>query len=206
VKSDHGKVPWKHRADHASAISPDGNWLFIYAGQHRDDKTGNWFRLKDTWRVALPRARPNAWQEIGSLNAARSSVPVVATSSGWLLALGGHFVTDDEKMETSQEDREGMIEHHRKGNFKVYNDILAMDMTNGGKHGWKVVEENAPWPARDDFGAVMIKSGAMILFGGGTVYGGGGYLNDVWMLLNAAVALKLPVKPVSHYGHDLDEL
>jgi len=206
VKSDHGNVPWKSRADHASAISPDGNWLFVYGGQHLDENTQNWFRLKDTWRVQLPAARPKAWKEIGPLPSARSSSPVLTTPSGWLLALGGHSVPDDEHLTGGQESSGDMIDHHRAGNFTAFNDIVGMDMTNGGKDGWKVLEEKAPWPARDDCAAVIIKSGALIMFGGGTTYNGSGHLKDVWMLTNAAATLNLPVKPVMHHGHDSDEL
>jgi len=187
VKSQHGEAPWRHRADHATAISPDGQWLLLYSGQHRDEKTGHWTRLADTWRVPLPEAKASAWEQLGDLNGARSSVPVVHLPSGWLLALGGHWVPDDEEIK-GQED---IVEHHRKGHFHVYNDVLALDLQTGGKHGWRVVEPNAPWPSRDDCAGLGMQDGSALIFGGGTLYGGGGYLRDVWRLPDAAAAYNL---------------
>lgn len=195
VKSDHGQAPWLHRADHATAITPDGKWLILYSGQHRDDKTGQWSRLKDTWRVPLPDARPGEWEQLGDLNAARSSVPVVILPSGWLLALGGHWVPEDEPLQAKQEDIEGMLDHHRKTTFHTYNDVLAIDLKLGGKGGWKVVEASAPWTARDDCAGGALADGSMIVFGGGTLYGGGGYLRDVWRLPDPASFYKLSSTP-----------
>lgn len=193
VRSEHGEAPWRHRADHATAVSPDGAWLFLYAGQHRDDKTGHWFRLKDTWRVPLlGEAKAAEWQQLGDLNAARSSVPVLVLPTGFLLSLGGHFVPDDEELKTQQSDVQGMIDHHRAGKFQVHNDVLALDLRGDGcLSGWRVVEQRAPWPARDDCAAAVGKDGAVLLFGGGTLYGGGGYLQDVWRLPAAATAYSL---------------
>mmetsp|Transcript_75434 Transcript_75434/g.191433 ORF Transcript_75434/g.191433 Transcript_75434/m.191433 type:complete len:413 (+) Transcript_75434:92-1330(+) len=216
VKSEHGEAPWRHRADHATALSSDGGWLFLFAGQHRDEKTGRWSRLQDTWRVALPAARASDWQQLGDLNAARSSVPVLVLPSGWLLALGGHHVPDDEELKVPQEDIEGILDHHRKGAFSVYNDVLALDLRpNSGassfsesvaKHStWSVVEPNAPWPARDDCAAAVGADGSLLLFGGGTIYGGGGYLHDFWRLPSAAAAyaLRAPESSGAERGSDL---
>mmetsp|Transcript_32111 Transcript_32111/g.73446 ORF Transcript_32111/g.73446 Transcript_32111/m.73446 type:complete len:402 (+) Transcript_32111:102-1307(+) len=191
----HGIAPWKHRADHATAISPDGRWLFLYAGQHRDAKSGHWWRLQDTWRIEISSvADPSAWLQLSDLNAARSSVPVLMLPSGWLLALGGHFIPDDEeigstlptKEKPSTEAREAIIEHHRKSAWHVHNDVLALNTNNGGINGWQVLEADAPWPARDDAAAVYAKDGSLLIFGGGTLYGGGGYLRDVWKLASVA--------------------
>mmetsp|Transcript_80345 Transcript_80345/g.247747 ORF Transcript_80345/g.247747 Transcript_80345/m.247747 type:complete len:393 (-) Transcript_80345:66-1244(-) len=197
VKSDHGQAPWKHRADHATAISPDGKWLILYAGQHRDEKTGHWMRLKDTWRVSLPDAKPGDWEQLGDLNAARSSVPVAILPSGWLLSLGGHWVPEDEELKAKQEDTEAMIDHHRKMTFHTYNDVLALDLKNGGKDGWKVVEDNAPWEPRDDCAGGVLTDGSLIIFGGGTLYGGGGYLQDVWRLPDPTTFYRLGGSPPS---------
>uniref|UniRef100_A0A7S2PPB0 Uncharacterized protein n=1 Tax=Zooxanthella nutricula TaxID=1333877 RepID=A0A7S2PPB0_9DINO len=186
VAAHHGEVPWKHRADHASAIPSSGAWMYLYSGQHRDEKTGHWFRLKDMWRVALPRAKLEDWHQLGDLNAARSSVPVLVLPSGWLLALGGHFVADDEEIKAKgQEDVAGMIDHHRQKDFKAYNDVLALHVDEPTATTWHVVEEDAPWPARDDCAAAVVGD-SVLLFGGGTVYGGGGYLGDVWRLPSAS--------------------
>lgn len=195
VKSDHAQVPWLHRADHATAISPNGEWLLLFAGQHRDAKTGKWSRLKDTWRVKLPEASAQSWKEIGGLHAqkvlsgARSSVPVLILNSGWLLILAGHVTPDLEDLKVKQEDTAGMVDHHAKTDFQTYNDIQALDLKDGGEGGWRIVEADAPWAPRDDCAAAVSK-GALLLFGGGTLYGGGGYLRDVWKLPNAA----------EHYG------
>jgi len=192
--SGDGKAPWKSRADHATAISPDGHWLYLYAGQHLDRTTKKWFRLADTWRVPLPAAGVQDWQELGEINAPRSSVPTLLLPTGWLLAMGGHFVPDDQVLEAKQSDTEGMIDHHRKATFKVYNDVSAMNLADATPK-WQVVEPNAPWTARDDFAATVTKDGAVLLFGGGTLYGGGGYLHDVWRLPEAAKAYGLAAGP-----------
>jgi len=192
TKSEHGEVPWRHRADHCTAISPDGSWLFLYAGQHRELKTGNWFRLADTWKVPLPLARASAWTQIGDLDGARSSSPVLILPSGWLLAVGGHFVSDDEVLGTKQEDIDGMKKHHADSKtFKVYNDVQALDLTKGGEGGWHQVERDAPWVGRDDMAAAVTKKGSVLLFGGGRIYGGGGYLQDVWKLPDAGKSYSL---------------
>lgn len=193
VKSHHGEAPWKHRADHATALSPDGRWLFVYGGQHLENHTQRWSRLKDTWRVSLPEARVTDWQQLGDLNVARSSVPVLLLPSGWLLALGGHFVPDDEKLKVPQSDSQGMIQHHRTKEFRVHNDVLALDLRSDSSPlaGWRVVEPKAPWPARDDCAGVVTREGGVVIFGGGTLYGGGGYLKDVWYLPDPAKYYRL---------------
>lgn len=185
VMSKHGEVPWKHRADHEAAISPDGQWLFIFAGQHRDENTGDWVRLKDTWKVSLPGAKPSEWTRLGDLNEARSSTRGILLPSGWLVALGGHWVPD---MDNPGNDpaAEKVIEHHRKQNFRTYNDVLALNLRSGGAEGWKQVEADAVWPSRDDCAGAVTADGGVAIFGGGTLYGGGGYLRDVWILPNAS--------------------
>mmetsp|Transcript_19687 Transcript_19687/g.46133 ORF Transcript_19687/g.46133 Transcript_19687/m.46133 type:complete len:256 (-) Transcript_19687:178-945(-) len=247
-KSKHGEAPWRHRADHASVITPDGQWLIIFAGQYRNEKTGHWWRLQDTWRVSLPDARPADWQQLGDMTGSRSSVPVILLPSGWLLILGGHHIQDDEDLKVKQEDVEGMIEHHRSMAFHTYNDVQAMDLRNGGKDGWKTVEPDARWPARDDpcsrrqrkkrkwllrkasrhrhrflpaiaipcsgrlrllvnsgddAAATCLADGSVIIFGGGTLYGGGGYLRDVWRLPDPVKAYGLDVKPNVGAGDEL---
>lgn len=197
VKSNNGDAPWLTRADHATVISSDGTWLFLYGGQHEEGNGRYWSRLKDTWRVPLPGAHQSEWTQIGDLNAARSSVPVVITPTGWVISLGGHFTPEDEQIEVEQEDSEGMKEHHRKTFFKTYNDVLALDLTSGGENGWRVLEPNPPWPARDDCAAAL-SGGALLIFGGGTLYGGGGYLQDVWKLPDVATAYDLPSAAARH--------
>lgn len=192
VKSKHGEAPWRHRADHATAISPDGKWLYVYAGQHRDERTQHWFRLEDTWRVSLPDARATDWQRLPDLQGARSSVPVLILPTGFLLALGGHYVPGDEELKVKQEDLEGMKDHHENNEFKVYNDVLALDLRGDNSlSGWRVVEEHAPWPARDDCAASVSRKGDVLLFGGGTLYGGGGYLHDTWRMPDASTSYGL---------------
>merc|ERR1719231_530045 len=164
VKSGDGEVPWDTRADHATVISSDGAWLFLYGGQHEKDGGKRWWRLRDTWRVPLPSAQPSEWKQIGDLNAARSSVPVVVLPTGWVIALGGHFTQDDEQLEAKQDDAEGMKDHHRKAEFKVFNDVLALDLASGGDKGRQVVEPHSPWPARDDCAAAL-SGGDLLIFG-----------------------------------------
>lgn len=182
--SKHGLVPWKHRADHEAAISPDGDWLFIFAGQHRDAKTGDWSRLQDTWRLPLANPSASQWTQLGDLNAPRSSARAILLPSGWLVTLGGHWVPDSDNLNDKGKEEE-IVEHHLKQEFRVYNDILAMNLNTGGAEGWKEVDADAVWPARDDCAGALTPGGGIAIFGGGTVYGGGGYLRDVWMLRDA---------------------
>merc|ERR1712187_340684 len=100
-------------------------------------------------------------------------------------------VPDDEKISAMQLDREGMKDHHLKTNFKVYNDVQALDIAAGGKGGWKTIEAEASWPKRDDMANVVSSNGSLLLFGGGTKYGGGGYLKDVVMLPDPVETFKL---------------
>lgn len=185
VKSKNKEPPWPTRADHASAISPDGKWLVIFGGQHEEGGGKHWTRLKDTWRVQLPSALPSQWERLGDLTEARSSPALAVLSTGWLVTLGGHWTPETELLEAAQEDVESMQKHHENTSFHVYNDVLALDLLGGGT-AWTVLEKDAPWPGRDDCAASVASNGALVLFGGGTLYGGGGYHQDVWMLEDAA--------------------
>jgi len=187
-KSEHGAVPWDSRADHASAISPDGLWLVIFGGQHASDGGSRWTRLKDTWRVPLPGGRHSEWEQLGDLSGARSSPCTMVLSTGWLITFGGHWTPETELLEATQSDVEGMKKHHEKTEFKIYKDVLAFDLRGVGEKAkeWKVLETKAAWPARDDAAAAVTSDGTIIMFGGGTMYGGGGYHQDVWKLENAS--------------------
>lgn len=185
LKSKHGLVPWLHRADHEAAISPDGKWLIIFAGQHRDAKTGDWQRLKDTWRVPLANAASDQWTQLGDLNEPRSSTRGIVLPSGWLVTLGGHWVPDTDNVDKASS-RQEIIDHHLAQQLRTYNDVLAMNLNTGGEGGWKVVDANAAWPQRDDCAGVLTPGGGVAIFGGGTIYGGGGYLRDVWVLPDAS--------------------
>merc|ERR1712232_1446716 len=100
--------------------------------------------------------------------------------------MGGHWTPETEVLEASQSDVEGTEKHHEQVEFLTYNDVLGLDMTNGGIKGWQVLEAKAPWPARDDAASVSTIDGSLLIFGGGTLYGGGGYHRDVWRLADAA--------------------
>jgi len=112
VKSEDGHAPWDRRADHASAISHDGAWLFIFGGQHEKEGGRYWTRLSDTWRVPLPSAHASEWQRLGDVAAPRSSPSVMTLPTGWLITLGGHWTPDMETLQTVQSDEEGMKKHH----------------------------------------------------------------------------------------------
>jgi len=191
IKSQSGDAPWPTRADHATAISPDGRWLYLFGGQHAEDGGRIWNRLKDTWRVTLPGGHASEWEQIGDLVEARSSPALMVMPTGWLVTLGGHWTPDGEVIDTEQADVEGINKHHESTPFRVYNDVLGIDLLGGGT-AWKVLEESAPWPARDDCAACVTRDGTILIFGGGTLYGGGGYHQDVWRLHGAAGAYGLP--------------
>lgn len=204
MKSENKVVPWKTRADHAAAVSPDGRWLLIFGGQHAGEG-GNWNRLQDTWRVSLPEAHPSNWVQLGDLAAARSSPSCMTLSTGWVLTLGGHYTPDTETVEVRQDDVEGMKTHHDKTEFKTYNDVLALDLSGGGTM-WKTMETVAPWPARDDAAASMSADGSLLIFGGGRSYGGGNYLQDVWRLANVSEKYGLFASPAVSSSAQRNEL
>eukprot|EP00933_Yihiella_yeosuensis_P023164 TRINITY_DN18085_c0_g1_i1.p1 TRINITY_DN18085_c0_g1~~TRINITY_DN18085_c0_g1_i1.p1 ORF type:complete len:393 (+),score=70.89 TRINITY_DN18085_c0_g1_i1:102-1280(+) len=187
--SEDGVAPFPSRADHNSAISPDGSWLYIFGGQHEEGGGKFWTRLKDTWRVPLPDASSDAWEQVGDLAAARSSPAMALLPTGWLITLGGHWTPDLEELKTKQSDVDGMQEHHEATEFQTYNDVLALDIASGAKE-WKTLEKVAIWPGRDDCAATLGRDGSLYIFGGGTLYGGGGYHHDTWRLRN----------PVEVYG------
>eukprot|EP00931_Biecheleriopsis_adriatica_P009761 TRINITY_DN110836_c0_g1_i1.p1 TRINITY_DN110836_c0_g1~~TRINITY_DN110836_c0_g1_i1.p1 ORF type:complete len:409 (-),score=77.71 TRINITY_DN110836_c0_g1_i1:147-1319(-) len=197
VKSKHGEAPWDSRADHATAISPDGKWLVMFGGQHAKDGGRFWNRCKDTWRVPLPSAKASEWEQIGDLPAARSSPAVFVLHTGWLMTIGGHWTPDKELLAAKQEDREGMEKHHEETRFDTYNDVVALDLNTASKT-WRLLEKQAPWPSRDDCAAGVSSDGTILIFGGGTLYGGGGYHQDVWRLNGAAEKYKL----AKHGGGD----
>jgi len=184
LKSEHGEPPWDSRADHATAISSDGNWLVLFGGQHADGGGRFWNRCKDTWIVPLPDAKPSEWEQIGDLPAARSSPSVLVLDAGWLITLGGHWTPDNEILETGQGDEYEIDKHHEETPFRTYNDVVALDLNKPSKT-WKVLESLAPWPNRDDAAACVAKDGTILIFGGGSLYGGGGYYQDVWRLEDA---------------------
>lgn len=189
--SKNGEPPWDSRADHATAISPDGQWLVLFGGQHAKDGGRFWMRCKDTWRVSLPSAKTGEWERLGDLAAARSSPSVMMLPTGWLITLGGHWTPETEQLDSQQEDVEGMQKHHEETEFKTYNDVLGLDL-NAGSKTWKVLETRAAWPSRDDAAAQVSSDGTILIFGGGTLYGGGGYHQDVWRLEAAAQKYGLP--------------
>eukprot|EP00490_Sorites_sp_Unknown_P019963 CAMPEP_0114695680 /NCGR_PEP_ID=MMETSP0191-20121206/71656_1 /TAXON_ID=126664 /ORGANISM="Sorites sp." /LENGTH=193 /DNA_ID=CAMNT_0001992277 /DNA_START=29 /DNA_END=610 /DNA_ORIENTATION=- len=185
MKSPHGAAPWDSRADHATAISPDGQWLVMFGGQSAKEGGRKWKRCEDTWRVKLEGYTVSAWHRIGDLPAARSS-PV----SGWLLTMGGHWTPPTETLKAKTEDTDGMKAHHEETEFKAYNDVVGLDL-NSLSDKWKVLEASAPWPARDDEAVSVTRDDTILIFGGGTLYGGGGYHQDVWRLPKASEAYKL---------------
>jgi len=190
MKSPHGAAPWESRADHATAISPDGQWLVMFGGQSAKNGGRQWKRCEDTWRVKLEGYTVSGWERIGDLPAARSSPGVMVLPSGWLLTMGGHWTPPTEVLEAKQDDRKGMEEHHEATEFKSYNDVVALDLNSMSKT-WKVLETEAPWPSRDDEAVSVTKDDTILIFGGGTMYGGGGYHQDVWRLEKASRAYKL---------------
>jgi len=181
TKSKNGDVPWPRRADHAAAISPDGTWLLIFGGQHEEGGGAHWTWLQDSWRVPLRDAIPSKWEQLGDLAGARSSLSCMVLPTGWVITLGGSWTPETELLEVPQTDVEGMKEHHKKTPFKTYNDVLALDLA-GGATTWKEIETEAPWLARDDAAATVSADDTVVIFGGGRVYGGGSYLQDVWKL------------------------
>jgi hypothetical protein len=185
LKSKNHECQWPRRADHASAISPDGKWLIVFGGQHEENGGQQWSRLADTWRVELPAYDSKNWKQLGDLREARSSPAVALLSTGWIVTVGGHYIHDNELLEADQSDVQGMQDHHEKTPFWAYNDVLALDLLGGGEE-WKTLETEAAWPKRDDCAATVSKDGSLMLFGGGTLYGGGNYHRDVWKLDNAA--------------------
>lgn len=194
-KSETHQVAWQTRANHATAISPDGQWLFVFGGQHRASGTGIWSRIGDAWRVRLPEASTSAWEEIGGLQSGRASPPAVYLPNGWLLTAGGHWVREHVMAPPDQPDEIKKIHDAlHETSLKTLNDVHVLDMKNGGEDGWKLVEDPAPWIDRDDQAAVAAKGNVMI-FGGGRKYGGGGYLQDVWRLPNVLAAYKLEGGP-----------
>eukprot|EP00929_Paragymnodinium_shiwhaense_P053185 TRINITY_DN26624_c0_g1_i1.p1 TRINITY_DN26624_c0_g1~~TRINITY_DN26624_c0_g1_i1.p1 ORF type:complete len:363 (+),score=39.72 TRINITY_DN26624_c0_g1_i1:423-1511(+) len=193
-------APWPTRADHASAISPDGRWLFIFGGQHAKNSGTHWERLKDTWRVKLPQAAATEWEKIGDLSSPRSSPAWAMLPSGWLITLGGHVTPQGEQLNAAIEDKEAVQSHHDETFFKPMGDMHALNLNSGGKDGWRLLESKAPWPARDDCAAAVTRgSGTLVLFAGGTLYGGGGYHSDVWKIDNVSdkYGLGRDVSPMS---------
>lgn len=198
TKSKNGDPAWRTRADHATAISPDGRWLIMFGGQHTPDGGRHWYRLTDTWKVPLPSGLTSEWEQLGDLASARSSPSLLVLHTGWVVTVGGHWTPDMELLTASQENESGMKAHHEATEFRVYNDVLALDLAGGAKE-WRVVESEAPWPARDDAAACVSSGGDALLFGGGTLYGGGGYLQDVWRLPDVALKYAL----MRHAGDEL---
>ncbi|CAJ1364979.1 unnamed protein product [Effrenium voratum] len=191
VKSKEGEAPWDSRADHATAISPDGAWLVMFGGQHAKDQGRQWKRCEDTWRVPLPSGLASEWQRIGDLPSARSSPGVMVLRSGWLITLGGHWTPPTEKINAkNQADREAMEKHHEETEFKSYNDVVALDLNTASK-AWTILEKEAPWPSRDDVAVGVTVDDTILIFGGGTMYGGGGYHQDVWRLEKASQRYRL---------------
>lgn len=190
MKSPHGSAPWDSRADHATAISPDGQWLVMFGGQSATDGGRHWKRCEDTWRVKLQGYTVSGWHRIGNLPAARSSPGVLVLPSGWLLTMGGHWTPPSETLTAKTEDRKGMEEHHEATEFLTYNDVVGLDL-NSVSDKWKVLETKAPWPSRDDEAVSVTRDDTILIFGGGTLYGGGGYHQDVWRLPKASQVYKL---------------
>lgn len=190
MKSPHGSAPWDSRADHATAISPDGQWLVMFGGQSAKDGGRQWKRCEDTWRVKLQGYTVSGWHRIGNLPAARSSPGVLVLPSGWLLTMGGHWTPPSETLTAKTEDRKGMEEHHEATEFLTYNDVVGLDL-NSISDKWKVLESKAPWPSRDDEAVSVTRDDTILIFGGGTLYGGGGYHQDVWRLPKASQVYKL---------------
>lgn len=192
MKSKNEDAPWDTRADHGSAISPDGKWLFIFGGQHCKDSGRYWERKGDTWKIALEDCsgpdgcHPSSWKQLGDLTAPRSSPAMMVMPTGWLLTLGGHWTPETEELGEAEKEAEGLKKHHEETDFHAYGDVHALNMNNGGDDGWKLLEKQAPWPGRDDCAASVTSDGTILIFGGGTLYGGGGYHRDVWRLPNAA--------------------
>lgn len=184
VKSDTHKAPWQTRANHATAISPDNEWLFVFGGQHRDWKTGRWTRIGDTWRVRLSDYSLSAWQEINGLEPGRASPTAIYLPNGWLITTGGHYVPEH-AMDSAEEDYVKNMHDDMHKQTLWFNDVWALDMSTGGRSGFKLVEKEAPWIGRDDQ-ASCESGGSILVFGGGRKYGGGDYLNDAWRLPNAA--------------------
>lgn len=193
MKSPHGAAPWDSRADHATAISPDGKWLVMFGGQHAKEGGRKWNRCEDTWRVPLPSAKPSEWVRLGNLAAARSSPGVFVLHTGWLMTLGGHWTPETELLSAKgPEDKDGVAKHHEETEFRTYSDVLALNL-NAGSKKWRVVEKEAPWTPRDDVAVGVTTDDTILIFGGGTLYGGGGYLHDVWKLEKASAKLGLPL-------------
>jgi hypothetical protein len=111
-------------------------------------------------------------------------------NTGWVVTLGGHWTPPTELLESKQEDPEGVKKHHAETEFKAYNDVYALNLA-GGARKWRTLETAAPFPARDDAAAGLSVTGALVIFAGGTIYGGGGYLHDVWRLQNFGETYKL---------------
>eukprot|EP00929_Paragymnodinium_shiwhaense_P080961 TRINITY_DN42269_c0_g1_i1.p1 TRINITY_DN42269_c0_g1~~TRINITY_DN42269_c0_g1_i1.p1 ORF type:complete len:401 (-),score=72.26 TRINITY_DN42269_c0_g1_i1:338-1540(-) len=193
IITDHNVAPWPTRADHGSAISPDGSWLFIFGGQHEENGGSYWVRLQDTWRVRLTDAADaTKWEKIGDLTSPRSSPALSLLPNGWLITLGGHVTPEGEQLDSNIEERDAVQKHHDDTFFKPMGDMHALNLNNAGEDGWRLLEGTAPWPARDDCAAVVTKDTAtLLLFGGGTLYGGGGYHRDVWKIEDVAAAYAL---------------
>lgn len=187
--SESHKVAFKTRANHATAFSPDGNWFFVFGGQHCDEE-GLWTRIGDSWRVRMPDAKTTAWEEMKGLQSGRASPPAIYLPNGWLLTAGGHWVPEHGMAPPDQTDEIKRIHDHMHETVLWLNDVHALDMKNGGEDGWQLVEDNAPWVGRDDQ-ASCASGDSIFLFGGGRRYGGGDYLQDVWRLPNALKAYGL---------------
>mmetsp|Transcript_43120 Transcript_43120/g.80391 ORF Transcript_43120/g.80391 Transcript_43120/m.80391 type:complete len:114 (-) Transcript_43120:68-409(-) len=106
------------------------------------------------------------------------------------MTLGGHWTPETELLTAGIDDLEGQAKHHEETDFRTYNDVLALNLNTASKT-WKAVETKAPWPSRDDVAVGVTKDDTILIFGGGTLYGGGGYLHDVWRLEKASEKYKL---------------
>merc|ERR1712007_420182 len=99
---------------------------------------------------------------------------VFVLHTGWVVTLGGHWTPENELLEVPQDDAKSVKAHHEKTEFRVYNDVLALNLAGGGR-AWKALEIDGPFAARDDAAASITSEGTAVIFAGGTVYGGGGY-------------------------------
>ncbi|CAE7376813.1 TBC1D13 [Symbiodinium sp. CCMP2592] len=139
MKSPHGAAPWDSRADHATAISPDGKWLVMFGGQHAKEGGRKWNRCEDTWRVPLPSAKPSEWVRLGNLAAARSSPGVFVLHTGWLMTLGGHWTPETELLTAKgPEDKDGVAKHHEETEFRTYSEFMLQGLgyTGSSRMSW----------------------------------------------------------------------